>query len=348
VSQTNAPFDGKDFQPVSQTERVRPGRTRSHVRPLNMGDAQAPLISLITPSFNQARFIRETIESVLSQDYANLEYWVIDGGSTDDTPDILCQYAQDRRFHWLSEPDRGQSEALNKGLALCHGQLCGWLNSDDVLLPGALGCLAAAWTTSSEPAILYGLGRHIDECGRDLGYCPAQSQRMSLEKLLWVGKHALVQPATFAPTDAIRLAGSLNPDLHYALDLDLWLRLAETLPLKCLERDLALYRLHAASKTVAASTRFVDEVHQVLAAAARRGTLPAQMAQSRSELFGLRTYLMPGVFNWTLAWGCLQRAIRAEGAVLPEAMLIVLKALVRLAGGQRLWTRARLLKARFG
>ena len=200
-------------------------------------DRALPLISLITPSFNQAQFIAQTIESVLTQDYPNLEYWVIDGRSTDGTETILRQYEQDRRFNWLSEPDQGQSDAINKGLVRCQGELCAWINSDDVLLPGALHSMAEAWQEAGQPMILYGLGRHIDERGLDLGYCPAQSSQMTFEKLLWVGKHALVQPATFVPTNAFRQAGGLDIARHYALDLDLWLRLAETLPLKFVARD---------------------------------------------------------------------------------------------------------------
>src|SRR5260221_5302272 len=96
------------------------------------------LVSIVTPSYNQGKFIRETIESVLTQDYANIEYWVIDGGSTDETLGILQQYENDPRFHWISEPDKGQSDAINKGWSRCQGDVLAWLCSDDLYCPGAI------------------------------------------------------------------------------------------------------------------------------------------------------------------------------------------------------------------
>src|SRR5690242_10803984 len=146
-------------------------------------ERERPLVTVVTPSFNQGRFIRETIESVLTQDYPNIEYWVIDGGSNDDTLQILHEYELDHRFHWLSEPDSGQSDAINKGLVRSHGQLFAWLNSDDVLLPGALSHLAKTWREAGRSVIVYGLARYVDEYGKQLGYCPAQSPTMTLEKL---------------------------------------------------------------------------------------------------------------------------------------------------------------------
>ena len=138
-----------------------------------------PLVSIITPSLNQGRFIRQTITSVLTQDYPNIEYWVVDGGSTDETVAILREYDHDPRFHWISEPDDGQSDAINKGLAHCHGELFSWLNADNVLMPGALQRIAAAYHAATAPTIVYGLARLIDQDGRDIGYCAGQSARAS-------------------------------------------------------------------------------------------------------------------------------------------------------------------------
>ncbi|MCC7359373.1 MAG: glycosyltransferase [Anaerolineales bacterium] len=307
-----------------------------------------PLISIITPSFNQGRFIRQTIESILGQQYPNLELWVIDGGSTDETLSHLRQFETDQRFNWLSEPDHGQSDAINKGLARCQGELCAWINSDDLLLPEALLSLATAWQAGPRPMILYGLARHIDENGLDLGYCAAQSAQMSLEKLLWAGKHVLIQPATFVPTEAFRSVGGVDPAYHYAFDLDLWLKLAEQLPLQFVPHDLALYRLHATSKTVASAPRFIGEFRAILEAAAARGALPARQARGRAELYGMRTYLMPDTLNWAAALRHLWAALRHDARCLPEAVLIFLKAVVRLVIGERRWEQARLAKARLG
>src|SRR4051794_35419687 len=101
-------------------------------------DGDWPLVSIVTPSYNQGQFIRETIDSVLSQDYPNLEYWVIDAASTDQTLDVLRDYERDPRFHWISEADRGQSDAINKGWNRCQGSILAWLCSDDLYCPGAI------------------------------------------------------------------------------------------------------------------------------------------------------------------------------------------------------------------
>lgn len=347
-SQTLPIVDGLNAETEAKAPLGRGYPTPSILPDPQIGDSRLPLISLITPSFNQGQFVQQTIESVLSQDYPKLDYWVVDGGSSDDTLRILRQYEHDPRLRWLSEPDAGQSDAINKGLARCQGEICAWLNSDDVLLPGALRSIGEAWQAAEAPVILYGLGRHIDTDGRDLGYCPAQSAHMRLDKLLWIGKNALVQPATFVPTLAFREAGGLDVTRHYAIDLDLWLRLAERLPLQFVARDLALYRLHPASKTVASPTKFIEECRLILEAAAGRGLLSLAQAHSRAELFGLRTCLMPGSFHFGQALRYGWSAVKAEPAVLPEAVVILLKAAVRLIIGDRLWSLGRLAKARVG
>src|SRR5262245_26632601 len=113
--------------PVAVIERPEPS-------PAALDDPSLPLVSIVTPSYNQGAFIRETIESVLSQDYPKIEYWVIDGGSTDETIAILKHFEQDPRFHWMSERDQGQSDAVNKGWSRSRGEIFGWLNSDDIYM----------------------------------------------------------------------------------------------------------------------------------------------------------------------------------------------------------------------
>jgi hypothetical protein len=170
---------------------------------------------------------------------------------------------------------------------------------------------------------------------------------MTEDRILWIGRHTLVQPATFVPTRVFRQIGGVDLSRHYALDLDLWLRLTETLPLRYVGRDIALYRLHATSKTVTSAQKFVAEVTDILTLAAARGRLSAREARCRAELFGLRTYLMPGSVSLRLAWAGFWQGVRAQPQALPEALLIIAKALVRLAFGERLWSWARYAKARF-
>jgi len=299
-----------------------------------------PLISIVTPSYNQGTFLEQTILSVLRQEYPRLEYIIIDGGSTDGSVDIIRKYA-DRLAYWVSEPDGGQADAINKGLARCTGDIFNWLNSDDLLWAGALQKVARAWQQAESPAIFYGLARHIDEVGNDLGYCPAQSSHMTLQKLLWVGKYYLMQAATFLPLANVRSLNGANPALDYALDVDLWVRLR--LPMIHIPAVLAGYRLHRASKTVSASTQFIQDCDLILRQAARDGLLSEAQARSRTHLFATRTYLIPEIGNFRDALSHAYAAVRAEPAVVFEALAVLLKGTVRPVAGERLWSKGRSL-----
>src|SRR5688572_25596277 len=123
-----------------------------------------PLVSIVTPSYNQGRYIEETIQSVLNQDYPNLEYLVLDGGSTDETLEILKRY--EGRLVWISEKDRGQADAINKGFHLAKGRILGWLNSDDTYSPGAIRKVAQYFQTHRDVGLLYGEGYHVDTAGK--------------------------------------------------------------------------------------------------------------------------------------------------------------------------------------
>jgi glycosyltransferase involved in cell wall biosynthesis len=307
--------------------------------------ADEPLVSIVTPSYNQGRFIRATILSVLGQDYPRIEYWVIDGGSTDETLAILREFEHDPRLHWLSEPDRGQSDAINRGLARCTGELFAWVNTDDLLLPGAIRHVVDTWLAGGRAALVYGRARLIDASGADLGYCPAQSSAMTLDQLLQL-RYFLPQPATFAPTATVRAVGGVDVELHYAMDLDLWIKLAARLPIQYAPFDLAQFRLHPASKTVALSSRFIGDVAAVLDRAAVARLLPQHQARVRAQIFAIRTYLTPEVGDLRAAFASMFAACRAEPRVLPEALFVLAKALVRLVVGESVWSWVRYLQVR--
>ena len=310
-----------------------------------IGDPSLPLISIVTPSYNQGGYILDTVKSVLSQDYPNIEYWVIDGESTDSTLSILREYDGDPRFHWISEPDQGQSDAINKGLARCQGELFVWLNSDDMLAPGALQHVAAAWQSLEQPAIIYGRATLIDEKGANLGAFPSQFPNMTLTKILHLAD-TLPQPATYVPTGCIREIGGVNPSLHFAMDLDLWIRLAESIPLRYIPHTLALFREHPTSKSVALTTKFNGEVMQIMEQAAKRGVMPEKQAGSRANLFAARAYTMPGHMDFRAAWKHIKAAVADDATILPEVASLFLKALVRRLERKGRWSTIRMIHAR--
>src|SRR5262245_6661152 len=183
-------------------------------------DPSLPLISIVTPSYNQGAFIRDTIESVLSQDYPNLEYWVIDGGSNDETVALLREYESDPRFHWLSEPDRGQADAVNKGWRRCRGELLGWLNSDDTYFPHALWMLAGPLLQQPDLGIVYGDALRITTEGQSIERM--YGRPFDLPALL--RDHYMTQPAVLQRRRVVESTGPLRLDLHYTLDFDFYLR----------------------------------------------------------------------------------------------------------------------------
>lgn len=311
-----------------------------------INDPSLPLVSIVTPSFNQGGFVRQTIESVLKQDYPNIEYWVIDGGSTDETLAILEQYGYDPRFHWISEKDKGQSDAINKGLARCRGEIFNWLCSDDLLLPGALRCVVNAWTSLPQPSVIYGWARLIDRQGNDLGYCPLQSSQVTLRKMLRFESFPM-QQATFVPTDYLRSIGGIDGSLHYAMDVDLWIRLIERLPFHHISNDLGLYRLHASSKTVSLSVRFIDDVTKILVGAAQRKLVSDKLASAYADLFAARVYLTPDAWNLRLALNKAWRAVTTAPAATPLALFVLLKGAARTILGENHWSRVRLLQVKF-
>jgi glycosyltransferase involved in cell wall biosynthesis len=208
-------------------------------------------ISLVTPSFNQARFIGRTVDSVLGQagDF-ELEYLVVDGGSTDGTLDLLRDYGG--RLGWVSEPDRGQSDAINKGLRRTTGDVVGWLNSDDVLRPGALARVAAAFRDHPEAGWVHGRCDVIDAEDRVIrrwvaAYKDWCSRRYSYARL--VTENFISQMTVFWRRSLLDRVGYLDPELHLAMDYDLWLRFAQHGPPVYIPERLAAFRWYAASKS---------------------------------------------------------------------------------------------------
>ena len=220
-------------------------------------DTALPLVSIVTPSFNQARFLRRTIDSVLGQDYPHIEYVVIDGGSTDGSVDVLRGYGD--RCRWVSEPDDGQSDAINKGFARCCGTIRGYLNSDDVLWPGAVRTAVEHFRRHPSWDLLYGNAYHIDAGDHILERYP--TARYDLGRLLQ--NCFICQPAAFWRSGIAERVGPFDAAMHYAMDLDYWLRIDRAGGrIVHVPEVLACSRVHPATKTQSAREPVYREILQ--------------------------------------------------------------------------------------
>ena len=218
-----------------------------------------PLVSIVTPSYNQAEFLEETIQSVLSQDYPRLEYIIVDGGSTDGSVEIIHRYA-DHLAWWVSEPDQGQTDALNKGFARAKGEILAWLNSDDTYLPHAVSEAVEFLQGNPQVGMVYGDANLIDQDGQVIGRFPA---RQTDYPRLRRGYVHIPQQASFFRTSLWRQVGPLDPTFFFAMDYDLWVRLAKISRLQYHPRLWANFRLHQAGKSVAADDRCWPEMLRV-------------------------------------------------------------------------------------
>ncbi len=219
-----------------------------------------PLVSIVTPSFNQARYLETTLRSVLEQGYPAIEYLVIDGGSSDGSVEIIRRYA-DRLAWWVSEKDRGQTDALNKGFSQAKGEIFAWLNSDDTYEPGAVAAAVKYLINHPEVGLVYADTNFIDENGHFIGRFPAaQTDYRRLRQ----GYVHIPQQAAFFRADLWRQVGPLDPDFYFAMDYDLWVRLAKLAPLAYLPgQTWANFRLHTSGKTMAADDRCWPEMLKV-------------------------------------------------------------------------------------
>lgn len=217
-----------------------------------------PKISLVTPSFNQGAYIEQTICSVLDQQYPDLEYMIIDGGSSDESVDIIRKYAKYLKY-WVSEPDEGQSHAINKGISRCTGDVFNWINTDDYYEPQALWQVGQCF---EDPRIevLAGRSRSFDAQGSSVINAPSALYNNNLAKT--IGWARIDQPATFFRRSVVEQLGNLDTRLHYLMDRDWWIRYLlqnGTQNIQVVDDLLVHFRLHERSKTVAQSSKFLAE-----------------------------------------------------------------------------------------
>jgi glycosyltransferase involved in cell wall biosynthesis len=218
-----------------------------------------PLVSIVTPSFNQAPYLEAAMQSVLEQNYPNIEYIVIDAASTDGSYDIIQRYGS-RLAYWASEPDRGQTDAINKGFSRATGTYLAWLNADDRLLPNAVAEAVSFLEGHEEIGMVYGDADYIDASGEVVGRFPAA--QTDYHRLL-TGYVHVPQQAAFWRAELWHLVGPLDPTFFFAMDYDLWVRLAEISRIHYLPSLWAQFRLHADSKTIQNDHLAWDEMLRV-------------------------------------------------------------------------------------
>jgi len=217
------------------------------------------LVSIVTPSFNQVQYLEQTLRSVLEQDYPSLEYIVVDGASTDGSVEIIRQYS-DRLAWWVSETDKGQGDAINKGLARAQGEIIAWLNSDDYYLPHTISAAVKIFEQNPDAALVYGDMYAVDERGETTNVL--KYKQLSLEDLLCF--QIIGQPAVFFRREAYEKAGGLDTSFHFMLDHHLWIRIAQQGKILHVADVWAAARFHAQAKNRLKASGFGPEAFRIL------------------------------------------------------------------------------------
>ncbi|HAG81036.1 MAG TPA: glycosyltransferase [Cyanobacteria bacterium UBA12227] len=248
-----SPPPGKTGWPWTQQSQPLPERIPD--------GSQWPRISIVTPSYNQGQFIEETIRSVLLQGYPNLKYIIIDGGSTDQSVEIIKKYGKYLTY-WVSEPDKGQSHALNKGIGMTTGDIFTFLNSDDLLAPNVLARVARYFGKNIDTLVLCGGFREIDRDGRTL------REKIKIPAITWddlvLVKTYQPQPGTFWRTQVFSEIGQFREDLHYYFDQEFFIRLLMKYRLETLQGIFAYPRIYQETKSQSNSPDIVKERHNTI------------------------------------------------------------------------------------
>ncbi|HEX2093818.1 MAG TPA: glycosyltransferase family 2 protein [Longimicrobiaceae bacterium] len=254
----------------------------------------APRVSIVVPSYNQGRFIEETIRSVLLQGYPDLELIVIDGGSTDETVEVLRRY-EPWLTYWVSEPDRGQTHAINKGLERATGEIFAYLNSDDLLMPGALFHVVKGFAAHPEADVVYGKCVYMSETGEDLFTIQGKITGFVDYLRIWerlARREFLTQPEVFCRTQRLREAGGFREELRSVMDFEMWLRLlARGCRFQSIAAPVAKFRVYATQKSS------VDPGHELCRiveeyASAREIVTPSLRRALLEELGGARAHFL--------------------------------------------------------
>ena len=251
-----------------------------------------PHVSIITPTLNQPTFLRETIESVLGQDYPHIEHLVIDDGSTDETRSVLESFGS--RLRWWSRPNRGQTRTINEGFEACRGEIVTWLNSDDTLLPGAVSWAVSALSRHVDAGVVFGDTLFTNSDGSPLNRSTAQP--FDYETFVVECHNPIPQCSSFVRRSLLEETGPLDPAFYYFMDWDLWLRAGLRRPIVHEPILLSTYRLHPQSKTVAQARRSAPELEYMYRKYFKSSQVPPSIRRKQREAFANMFFTSAGYF----------------------------------------------------
>lgn len=239
-----------------------------------------PLVSIITPSFNKGPYIEETIQSIRNQGYTNTEHIIIDGGSTDETLAILKKYHG--QVTWISEPDRGQSDAINKGWKIARGEIIAYLNADDTYTVDAVATAVTYLTEHPDIGIVYGDGILTDETGKVL--CSYHAGEFSMRELIYC-RDNILQPAVFIRKAVYDRIGGIDEDLHLAMDLDYWIRAGLQFRIAYIPVPLATAKIYRDAKSVLLMHKYIRDYEVILEKVFSDPHLPPELASEKNAVY---------------------------------------------------------------
>ncbi len=304
-----------------------------------------PLVSIITPSYNQVEFLEATIRSVLGQDYPHIEYIIMDGESTDGSLAIIEKYANQLAY-WISEPDRGQADAINKGLQKATGEILAWINSDDLYMAGAVEDAVRTLDAHPEAGMVYADGLMVDARGKLLD--PHHYRTYSLLDLLCF--EVLLQPTVFLRRSIYEHVGSLDDQYHLILDHEYWIRIAQQAPIMHVPSFWAAERTHLGAKTISQASVFVDEAERMIRQAEQSPSLGALIRENHRKVyaslnaFAARRYIDAGQHGKAVSR--MIRTLRLDPLVFARYWYKFLQASISALGLDRIFFGYRRIRRR--
>ncbi|MCK4348105.1 MAG: glycosyltransferase [Thermoplasmatales archaeon] len=270
-----------------------------------------PKISIVTPSLNQGQFIEQTILSVLNQNYPKIEYIVMDGGSTDNTLEILKKY--ENRLIWESGPDTGQSDAINKGFRMATGEILAWLNSDDFYEEGAFLSVAEYFCQNIQCGVVYGNLTHVDESGQYLA--KYEGPNLDQNTLIHVDPHGVRQQSTFFHRNAVEQSGFLDEKLEFVMDYELLIRLGDVCRFCFVDKNLAFFRIRESAKSVSMGNKMKQtvEILRVSRKYGRKLSDPILFNMGKHLIIHFLRFHTKDYISYIRKWKSIKRTLRLRG-----------------------------------